>query len=78
MSCGVDWSIDDMKRITEHSESTINIPLSKIAIVAPDDLTFGLFRVHGFHRDNRDHEQVVFRSLEGAEQWFLELRKNEQ
>ena len=70
--------MDDMERITEYSDLIINIPLSKIAIVAPDDLTFGLFRVHEFHRDNKDHEQIVFRNRKDAESWLKTLKKPDE
>ena len=44
-TCGVDWANEDIKKAANHANS-IQLPNGKVAIVSPQDLTYGLFRVY--------------------------------
>ncbi len=42
----------------------------KVAIVASDDLTFGLGRIYAGHRETAEHQMNVFRTEESALEWL--------
>ena len=42
----------------------------KVAIVASDDLTYGLGRIYAGHRETDEHQLNVFRDEESALQWL--------
>ena len=46
----------------------------KTAIVAPDDLSFGLSRMYQITHDQSEEEMMVFRTMDSALKW-LELNK---
>lgn len=42
----------------------------KVAIVASDDLTFGLGRIYAGHRETPENQMNVFRTVESALEWL--------
>lgn len=69
-SCGVNWSSRELEEIAAYAKIVVRTPASKIAIIAPDDLTYGLFRVHEVFRADEYSEQTVFRSDGEAVDWL--------
>jgi hypothetical protein len=45
---------------------------AKIAVVAPQDLEFGMMRVYERVSERKDYKFAPFRSLEQAEKWLFE------
>ena len=62
----------ELKEIAEFGKSIWPTP-SRAAIVAHDDLSFGLSRIHEVYREQKDHETRVFRSKEEAVEWLHSL-----
>lgn len=75
LSCGVTWTPDESAAIARYAKETFSTPASKVAIIAPDNLTFGLFRVHDVFRQDDLTEQIVFRSAGEAYEW---INKNKE
>ena len=67
-------SMEQVCSLAEYSKSLITAPESKVAIVAPDDLSFGLSRVFEVYREDGKLQHTVFRSVEEALTW---LRKTD-
>lgn len=63
---------DDDIQIVAHHAKSIRMPAGKVAIVAPQDLTFGIFRVYAAHRDEQRVKLSVFRSEQEARDWLNE------
>ena len=59
----------ELNQIAEQGKSKILIP-SRLAIVAPEDLSFGLSRVFNVHREDQFINQQVFRTEQEALVWF--------
>lgn len=53
----------------------MNKRATKVAIVASDDLNYGLARVYAGHRETKENQLTVFRDEESALKW-LELESN--
>lgn len=70
-SCGADLAGKDIERVAEHAK-TIQIQSGKVAIVAPQNLTYGLFRMYEVHRKEEGIQLNVFRSLKEAREWLKE------
>ena len=73
-SCGLDWSTTELELIADYAKANARIPSSKIGVIAPDDLTYGLFRMHDVFREDQFAEQVVFRSRDEAIDWLQQQR----
>ena len=71
-SCGVNWSSAELEKIAAYAKTTVRVPSSKIAIIAPDDLTYGLFRIHDESRVDEYSEQIVFRTETEALHWLYQ------
>jgi hypothetical protein len=64
-------NVQELASVSSRMDSP-KIP-SKFAIVAPEDLAFGIGRMYGSYRSLEEHstkEVGVFRSLEAALQWL--------
>ncbi len=48
---------------------------ARIALIAPDDLGFGMTRMYQLLSDDLDQAIMVFRSVEEGEQWLMEGEK---
>jgi len=70
-SKGLDVSANALEKIADHVKSIPFSP-SKIAIFAPDDLTFGLARVHEVYRHQENQEYRAFRTEQEAIDWLLQ------
>lgn len=62
-------SSDQLKALAAYGKSKL-FPPSKVAIVAPEDLAFGLSRVFEVYREDDVSEHMVFRSEEEARIWL--------
>ena len=70
MSCGYNVSIEDLQQIAQAGRKIDMPEHSKVAIVAPDDLSFGLTRVYSVHRKDPRSKHQVFRNREDALNWL--------
>lgn len=71
---GANLSADDLKNVADIAKSEKFKP-SKIAVVAPDDLAFGLARMHEVYREQKNQEYQVFRTEQAATKWLLADKK---
>lgn len=70
MTCRIDLTTAEVRALARYAKSKLKTPFSKVAIVAPDDLTFGLFRLHEVEREDRFLKQRVFRTKQDALAWL--------
>lgn len=68
-TCGAKLPNDDIQIVANHAKS-IRLPAGRVAIVTPDDLTFGIFRVYAAHREETRVKLNVFRSEPEAQEWL--------
>ena len=68
-TCGADLTNDDIQIVANHAKS-IQLPAGRVAIVAPQDLSFGVFRVYAAHREQTQVKLSVFRSEQEALDWL--------
>lgn len=68
---GVDLKTEEVKKIAKYGLVVWPVP-SRAAIVAPDDLSFGLARMHGALREQEGLETRVFRTEQKAIAWLKE------
>ena len=66
-------SMDQVCSLAEYSKSLPTAPGSKVAIVAPDDLSFGLARMFEVYREDGVLQNTVFRNFEEAIAWLREF-----
>ena len=66
---GVDLTGNQLLQLYEYSKSKLLRP-SKAAILATNDLTFGLSRMMGVYRDKEQSETKVFRTKQEALEWL--------
>lgn len=67
-SIPVDGSPDWMQSITARSDSTTNV--TRMAVVAPDDLRYGLSRAYEAYVGDKTFATSVFRTRSEAEEWL--------
>jgi hypothetical protein len=70
-TCGADLANEDIQIVAKHARS-IQLPSGKVAIVAPQDLTYGIFRVYAANREEQRVKLSVFRSEKEARDWLKE------
>lgn len=68
---GADVDSNQIKDIARYGQKIWPVP-SRAAIVASDNLSFGLARIHDAYRVQELHETRVFRTVEAALQWLRE------
>lgn len=73
LSCGIKFTTAEVKVLARYAKSKFTTSFSKVAIVAPDKLTFGLFRVHDIEREDSLVEQIVFRNKRDAVAWLKQV-----
>jgi hypothetical protein len=71
-TCGVDLSRDVVEKAATYARS-IHMPSGKVAIIAPQDLTFGLFRMFATYREEEDIDLNVFRTEIEAVAWLNDI-----
>ena len=72
LSCGIDVkdaSGDKVQTLAEIGKSALPGP-GKAAIVAPEDFTYGIVRMHDVYRQNMNYEIEVFRTEQEALDWL--------
>lgn len=69
---GVAIDTSQIEEIAKYGEQIWPVP-SRAAIVAPDDLSFGLARIHDVHRDQNKRETMVFRTVQEAIKWLKNI-----
>ncbi len=67
---GITFTSDQMASFAERARRKRRRPL-KTAIVAHDDLSFGLSRVYSVHREQPGNETQVFRDEALAREWLV-------
>ena len=69
LSAGLDLSDPQLRQIAEYGKN--KLPASaKVAIVAPQDLTFGITRVYEVYRKHEQLDFMVFRTEQEAIKWL--------
>ncbi len=68
-----DLSQKEIREIA-HDGNQLGFPPSRVAMVASDDLPYGLLRMVDVYRENPDLKTRVFRSEPDAVQWLTEER----
>lgn len=69
LEAGINLSNDEIEQLGQEGKKTWATP-SKAAIVASDDLSYGILRIHDVYREQEDHETNTFRSEEEALAWL--------
>ncbi|GAB5499636.1 MAG: hypothetical protein PsegKO_19470 [Pseudohongiellaceae bacterium] len=64
---------DELRQVAAHSATTFANP-GRIALVASDDLTYGVLRIFEVYNEQEtvQSQTRVFRSMEDATRWLLE------
>ena len=65
----INLTSSQIEQLAKYGKSKFSIP-SKVAIVAPEDLTFGLMRIYEVYRKQDLTEIKVFRSEQEARIWL--------
>lgn len=60
-----------IQELADYAKSKF-LPASKVAVVAPEDFTFGLSRMYSAFRDQEQLEIEVFRTEQEAHDWLIE------
>ena len=68
-TCGLDLASEDIQKIVDYA-NTLQIRPGKAAIVAPQDLVFGLSRVYAAYREDKRIQLGIFRSESEAVAWL--------
>jgi len=68
-SCGTNLASQDVEKVAEYAR-TIQMHPGKVAIIAPQDLTYGLFRMYEVYRQEERIQLQVFRSTQEAIDWL--------
>lgn len=72
VTCGIDLSAEELEQLGELGKDSFNLSAhSKVAVLAPSDLAFGLARTFEVHRADTTTELRVFREEQAARQWLL-------
>ena len=66
---GANLTGQDIEKVAAHARIK-KMQSGKVAIVAPQDLTFGLFRMYEVHRKEERIQLSVFRSIKEAREWL--------
>lgn len=69
---GYDWSIEEVQRMAAHRNDAIPEP-QRVALVAAQDIAFGLSRMYEALREHATFEVRIFRDAEKARAWLREL-----
>ena len=68
-SLGANLSYNDVQKVAGYEKSA-SLFRGKAAALAPQDLTFGIFRIYTAYRDEDQVELSVFRKRKAAIDWF--------
>ena len=75
LSNGFNLTDAHLKKLAEHGKSKFLMP-SKVAVIAPNDLAYGLARIHDVYREDRLSEQRIFRTEHEARAWLKSQEKS--
>lgn len=70
MSCGYNVSTEELQQIAATGRAVEMPDKSKVAILAPDDLSFGITRIYSVFRKDPRSEHQVFRDRDEAIAWL--------
>lgn len=65
------FSSAEIVQIANHHKS-LQFPPSRMAVVAPTDLAYGLARMHEVYRSQDNQIQAIFRTEQEAFEWILQ------
>ena len=68
---GLSLSNSQLEKLAEYGKRRFTMP-SRVAIVAPEDFTFGLSRIYEVYREEGKLQLKVFRTELEARHWLLE------
>ena len=69
LSSGLNLTNSQIEQLAKYGKSKFRIP-SKVAIVAPTDLAYGLLRMYDVYRQDELAEVMVFRTEQEARVWL--------
>ena len=69
LSFGLNLTDTQLRQVAAYGKARFSIP-SRIAIVAPKDLTFGMSRMYAVYREDDLVEEKIFRAEEEARSWL--------
>ena len=70
LTCGgFTQSTDQVKELAVYGKSK-SFPPSKVAIIAPEDVAFGLSRIFEVYREDDVSEHMIFRTEQEARAWL--------
>ena len=69
-SNGFDLTDAQLQKLAEYGKAKFLMP-SKVAVIAPHDLAYGLARVHDVYREDGFLEQKIFRTEPQARAWLM-------
>lgn len=72
LTCGVRFSHHEVTSLARAGSRGPQPARSRVAIIADDDLSFGLSRMYGAYRVDTDVEHRVFRTEEEGMAWLLD------
>ncbi|NQV71401.1 MAG: hypothetical protein HQ498_15360 [Pseudohongiella sp.] len=72
MSCGYNNSTEELKKFAQVTRGLALPDKSKVAVVALDDLSFGVTRIYSAVRHDRRSQHQVFRDRDQAIAWLNE------
>lgn len=65
----IDLDLDDMKKLASYCQENFVKP-SRFALVAPEDLFFGISRMYEVYRKDKNSITKVFRTEDEAREWI--------
>ncbi len=69
-SNGFNLTDAELKKLAAYGKSKFSIP-SKVAVIASNDLAYGVARVHDVYREDGFLEQQIFRTEQEARAWLM-------
>lgn len=69
-SCGGDMDTDEVVKLAEFSKSISTVVGSRVALIAGEDLPYGILRIYEVFRQDNISESRVVRTREEALQWL--------
>lgn len=70
ISCGLKWPSESIQALGRYAKSKLASSGDLVAVYAPDNLTYGLFRMNGVYREDNHVSYRVFRDWEDALNWL--------
>jgi hypothetical protein len=73
-SNGFNLTDAELKELAAYGKSKFSIP-SRVAVIASNDLAYGVARVYDVYREDAFLEQQIFRTEQEARAWLMSRKK---